>query len=237
MRIAVCDDDKTWRDIIAGYLDSIKGIELEYSLFESGEELVETYQQQGHMFDIVYLDIEMADMNGIKTANFIRKRDRHVVIVFITNHDKYMYESFECLPFRFLLKPIDENDFKKVFFKIVEMFSEERSTLSVIEGRKIIRLLSEEIKFLESVDHKTYIHTTSEQHTTYTPLSKIKEKLNPALFVQIHRSYIVNLDHVRSVSKNELYIMEYDYSLPIGDKYRSDFEQKLLLLEERRRFL
>lgn len=237
MRIAICDDDRQWIKTAESYMDCLKEIDFEYITFTSGEELIKAYRKNGCVFDAVFLDMEMGNLNGINTANMIRSLDKHVIIVFITSHTKYMQESFVCSPFRFLVKPVDFDMFKKVFFKIMERIDEDKQTLSFVEERITQRLLYEEILFLQSVDHNTCIQTHTKLHTTYTTLSEIKKKLNTNIFVQVHRSYIINMNYIKSISKSELFVRGYSHAIPIGNTYKNELEKKFFLFEERKRLL
>jgi DNA-binding LytR/AlgR family response regulator len=218
-------------------MDSINGINFKYMMFKSGEELIDTYNRNGCIFDAIFLDMEMDDLNGINTANIIRAMDKHVIIVFVTSHTKYMQESFVCSPFRFLVKPVDFDTFKKIFLKIIEKTDEDKQTLSFTEGRSKLRLLCEDILFLQSVNHNTCIKTPLKLHKTYMPLSELKNKLNPNVFIQVHRSYIINMNYIRSISKNELTLRGYSHSIPIGNTYKSELESKFFAFEERKSLL
>lgn len=239
MRIALCDDDKICINNTEQYLNNINEVDFEYDVFYSGETLLNTYNEQGRIYDAIFLDMEMGEneLNGISIANAIRSLDKQVIIVFVTNHTKYMIDSFVCAPFRFLIKPVDFNTFKTIFFKILEKLEEDKSTLLLKKGRKKIRLLHEDILFFQSIDHNTCIQTKKEVHDIYLSLSDLRKKLNPNVFVQIHRSYIININHISSVFKNEVCIRGYSHYLPISNTYKKEFEKKVFLLEEKERLL
>ena len=99
------------------------------------------------------------------------------------SHRKYMQKSFECLPFRFLLKPIDFNEFKELILKLINMVEEDKQALVFNEGRNIIRLLYDEIIFVQSIDHRICIKTINKIYQTYSfQMSKIQEKLSCLLY-------------------------------------------------------
>ena len=131
MRIAICDDDNFCIENMEQYLNGIDAVDFEYDIFYNGETLLKTYYEKGHIYDAIFLDMEMGQdrLNGINIANMIRNLDKQVIIVFITNHTKYVLDSFVCSPFRFLVKPVDFKTFKNVFFKILEKLDEDKATL------------------------------------------------------------------------------------------------------------
>ena len=237
MRIAVCDDDRQSIEKATQYLGFINEADFEYDVFCSGEDLLKAYHEKGCIFDAVFLDMEMDGANGINVANAIRGVDRHVIIVFVTSHTKYMQESFVCSPFRFLVKPVSFEDFKKVFFKILDRIEEDKLTLSFSEDRVKVRLLYADILFLQSINHHTCIQARDKLHTTYTALSELAAQLNTNIFVQVHRSYIININYIRAVSKSELFVRGYNHPIPVSDKYRDELERKVFLFEERKRLI
>lgn len=169
MRIAICDDDKLCIKNTEQYLNCISEVDFEYDIFYSGEDLLKKYRDQSYIYDAIFLDMEMGEgkIDGINIANMIRTMDKQTIIVFITNHKKYALDSFVCTPFRFLVKPVDFESFKTLFFMILEKLEEDKATLSFKKGREKIRLLHEDILFLQSIDHNTCIQTKNKVYDTY----------------------------------------------------------------------
>lgn len=237
MRIAICDDNQLCIQNIEQYLERLRELDFEYDIFYDGESLLKQYSEQGYIYDAVFLDMELGNnkLNGINIANKIRSMDSQVVIVFITNHKKYAIDSFVCEPFRFLVKPVDFEEFKTLFLKILEKIEKNNTTLSFKKGRQRIRLLYEDILFLQSIDHRTCIQTKTEVYDAYIPLSDLINRLNSNIFVQVHRSYVININYISSVLKNKVFVRGYSHSIPVSNKYKKDFERKVILLEERER--
>ena len=114
MNIAICDDNQQYINQTEEYFSKVGDKNINHDAFYSGEELVKAYENGFGDYDVIFLDMEMGGLTGIETANIIRKQDKHVIIVFVTSHTKYMQECFECSPFRFLIKPVAEQDMLKV---------------------------------------------------------------------------------------------------------------------------
>ena len=113
MKIAVCDDDRLLTGEIDGQLQKIRektGISFETDIFFDGETLWEAIEKNGS-YDIVYLDIEMKNMDGITVARKIRDRDPYAILIFVSSYDSYYEQLFEVEPLRFLHKPIELNEF------------------------------------------------------------------------------------------------------------------------------
>ena len=90
MRIAICDDNNDYINTIENYIERLKTPATEWDPYESGENLVFAYTDNNERYDVIFLDMEMKELNGIETANKIRDIDEHVIIVFITSYTEYM---------------------------------------------------------------------------------------------------------------------------------------------------
>ncbi|HIT85165.1 MAG TPA: response regulator [Candidatus Ornithomonoglobus intestinigallinarum] len=123
VNIAICDDNIEHISALEKYLFEISNIKIECDAYLSGESLVDAYKNNIERYDVVFLDMEMRELNGIETANLIREFDEHIIIVFVTSHSEYMKESFQCQPFRFIEKPLDYDELKKVFYDIKDKLS------------------------------------------------------------------------------------------------------------------
>lgn len=128
LNIAICDDNQEYINILEKYILDKNEPEVSCDAFYSGEELVKMYNMGEGNYDVIFLDMEMNILNGIETANIIRKMDKHVIIVFVTSHTKYMQACFECSPFRFLIKPVS-NLYTYSFRQFRNNFTLQRNTI------------------------------------------------------------------------------------------------------------
>ena len=110
LKIAVCDDEK----VITGQIESMlltlcgqEGIAVDIEVFYDGSTL-ERSIQEGARYDLLYLDIQMKDENGITAAGNIRKSDENMLIIFVSGYDKYLMDLFRLDVFAFIRKPIDK---------------------------------------------------------------------------------------------------------------------------------
>lgn len=117
LNIAICDDDIHATGKMDTYLHEIARrnfIETEIEVFEDGKELAD-FIYKGTRFDLIFLDIEMKQEDGITAAKRIRECDKNVLIVYVTSHENHMQESFLVRPFRFLIKPVSIDEFEICF--------------------------------------------------------------------------------------------------------------------------
>lgn len=234
LHIALCDNNIDWLSTEEKYLNMIDGIRFEYNSFESGEELINAYRNAGCSYDIIFLDMEMKPINGIETANIIREIDRNVIIIFITNYEKYVMQSFECMPFRFLLKPVGFDEFKNVMLRAVNLIEDYKAALVFTENRSTVRVLCEDILYLQSKDQSVHIITREREYKTYQHMSELVRMLNASYFVPVYKGIIVNVQHISSVGSNEIELRECGIRLPLSRNYKRSLKECVLRYSERK---
>lgn len=232
MNIAVCDDNLEFVNTLENHFDMLHDKKLNYDVFLKGEDLINEYENNKTNYDAIFLDMELNGLNGIETAKEIRKINSKVIIVFITAYSEYMKESFECEPFRFLLKPISFNDIKKVYSEILNKFKVNKNTFSFYEGRKHIRLYYEDIIFFESQSHWVNINTDKSKYRTLDKINEIHKKLDDSLFCRIHQSYIVNFKYIKLFDDNKIFLYNSDEILSISRPYKKEFLESYMKFKE-----
>lgn len=165
---------------------------------------------QNNAPDLVFLDINMPQMSGLKLAEAIRGLKVDCSVVFATAYDEHALEAFEKDVIDYLLKPYEEDRVYKVIRKVIErneksgvLFSEDTSALDRLPiplEDKIIFIPIEDILFCKVEENKVFIHTSEAGYQITESLSKIEEKLPKKKFFKTHRAYIVNIDKIKEVS-------------------------------------
>lgn len=234
LNIAICDDNNEQINIMESYIDSRNDETLNCDAYYSGEELVGAYNSGYGNYDVIFLDMEMNKLTGIQTANLIRKMDKYVIIVFVTSHTKYMQECFECLPFRFLVKPVAKEELDKVFDAIIDKLSEERSTLVFSENRNKIRIFCDDIVYFECQAHYIQINTKSGTHKICKTMSELMENINQNMFLQVHKSFVVNLNQVREIRESEIILYDADKAIPISRSFKKQVSTAFINFKERK---
>jgi len=234
VNIAICDDSTEYTNIMETYLESMKIPGLDIDVFYSGEELVKSYENNGAVFDAVFLDMEMGELDGIETANRIRQIDKHVIIVFVTSHTKYMLRSFECSPFRFLVKPVEFDEVEKVMTDVLKKLSEERTTFVFTENRNKIRLFCDDIIYFECQAHYIYIHTKDTIHKICKTMAELIESIDANTFIQVHKSFVINLNHIREIRESEVILYNSNKIIPISRSYKKQVSTGFINFKERK---
>ena len=234
LNVAICDDNQEYINILENYILDRKDVGITCDAFYSGEELVKMYNIGEACYDVIFLDMEMDKLNGIETANIIRKMDKHVIIVFVTSHTKYMQACFECLPFRFLVKPVSASDFDKVYADIIKKLSEERTTFVFTENRNKIRLFCEDIIYFECQAHYIHIHTKDKVHKICKTMSELYDSVDKTMFIQVHKSFVINLNHIREIKETELVLYDADKVIPISRTFKKQVATAFINFKERK---
>lgn len=190
--------------------------------FLSGEEMLNSISKDHIQYQIYILDIEMKAINGLETASMIRKTDQNAAIIFVTSHSELMQKAFDVLAFHYLVKPINEEKAKQVILRAIEAQSQRKTTFHYKVRKKISTLYYEQIEYFESYKRKIYIHLTDGTDEYYGTLKDVLVQAGAGGFVQVHNSYVVNMDYIKFTDALHV-ILRSGAKIPITKKYYSEF--------------
>lgn len=204
LNIAICDDmqsDRILMEKLAKNFCMEEDFDTNIIKFESGETLLNYYAHKKAAFDIIFLDIFMNGMNGIKCAEQIRGYDSDCKIIFATSSTEHSLESFKVFPFNYLVKPITKAVFNPVIKKAVNDISREKQkSLSVKNGSNIQIVFYKDMLFIESSAKTLNIHTINDSIISYrSKLDEIQVQIDDKRFLRCHKSFLVNMDYISSV--------------------------------------
>ena len=210
MQIAFCDDEQFYREKIKYLLEEYlqaKGMLYTLHLFLSGEDFLEQCENNVR-FDIVFLDISMEEVDGIQAAQRIRSFHSDTYIVFVTAFIDYALEGYKVNAVRYLMKDTLEIALEECMNAILQKMQVARVTFSFLEGEK--RLYTDNILYVESRGHKSIFHYMESEmvsYQIYDKLDSVERNLEGYGFLRIHKSYLVNMKHIRKISN---YIVSLD---------------------------
>lgn len=224
----VVDDEPLARDLLAGYVEQTPFLHL-VGASSSAVETLSILQQE--KIDLVFLDIQMPQLNGLELSRMIGDRTR---VVFTTAFEQYALEGFRVDALDYLLKPISYTEFLRAANKAQRYFEQQQTVMSASEGEsaarsifvktdyKMVQLHLDQILYIESLKDYVKIHTeTGESVMTLMSMRSIEENLPPSRFVRVHRSFIVNVDKIRTIERNRIVFGK--VYIPISDSYRDHF--------------
>ena len=226
LKIAICDDDVKMTGRLDTVLEEIAKrnfVKIDTEVFLDGGELEKAVEEKMY-FDIIFLDIEMGDEDGITAARKIRETDRNVLIIYVTSHESYMQESFSVRPFRFLVKPVEEKQIAGCLEAAYEEISSADSYFRYSYQRLNCKIPMRDILYFESKRRKVYIVTEKETFEFYGKLNEIEESLRASkgIFLRIHQSFLINYKHIKGLA--------YDFAV-------MDNEERLSISEDRRKLI
>ncbi len=225
--IAICDDDAmTRRELLGQCRDILTELNIpnEITLYTSASKLDSAINDR--KFDLLILDIQMDGMTGMDLAHRLRKNNDRISIIFISSCDEYLREGYEVQPLHFLLKPIERQALKNVLL-LDWRLNHAPKTMSLRIGGKNVSLVICDVYYIESLNHHIAIHRQAGTTEYYSSLSELEKQLPSGVFARCHNSYLVNLEQVRDIRRNEL-ILKNGAVLPIGRSYYKNFQSAFI---------
>ncbi len=237
-RIGICDDEKNIcteiEDIILDYSKNCLET-LEVETFSSGEELCK-HMKTGEKFDLLFLDIELKLMNGIKVGKFIRNelKNEETFIVYISAKDNYYEQLFDIRPMHFLHKPLEA---EKVIADIEKAIDLSARSAQSFTYKKTYELYKKEIKkilYFEAKGRQIRIVTTDGEDFFYGKIKEVYSRLEKYHFLFTHQSYLVNYAHIIMFTHSEITVSNNEV-LPISRQKKEEVLATLILYANERK--
>ena len=216
-RIAICDDEQNQIEYITSIVTSWsnhKGHSCEMRTFASAEAFLFEYEED-KAYDILLLDVEMKNMNGIELAKRIRKDNNRAEIIFITSHFEFVGEGYEVNALHYLIKPISVEKLTQVLTKAAEKLSVEPPSVVISCEGETVKLYEADIRYVESFLHYIVIHTKDKEYKIRENISVFENKVSD-VFYRIHRSYLVSLKYITRISRTSVNIGNTELPLSRG---------------------
>lgn len=228
MNVVVCDDKKETAEYVKACLKNILSAEAKISVFETGYAMDYYVSEvaKGDV-DIVITDIDLCELNGIDIVKRLVKDFPHMKIIYMSGYPKYIQRIFETEPVYFLTKPIQEEVLAEAVNKAQELMKIEQSKcLLIVTKAGVVKLPFKMITYIESSSRITIVHEHRGQRDFYKKLDDVQKEL-PSNFVRCHKSYIINLDKVQSLSDNSFLLVSGEI-VPISQSKYSQTKEKFL---------
>lgn len=233
MNIAICDDELAYRqrlyDLVISYRESVAW---QVDTYSSGEELLAIYQTVGR-FDIVFMDIEMNDINGVDAMRLLHQQNSTALVIFVTSHVHYVSDSLRLGGFQFMVKPITDEAFRASFDWALETYRQ-RHTQYEVRWRDMHTLVDcGAILYIEASNRHLFVNTADTRYECVGKLSDETAKLQPHGFVRCHQGFLVNMEHIKRISKDYIELQD-GHTLPMSRQMRNHVLQVFNLFIARR---
>lgn len=227
LNIAVCDDEEQIRAGLAEKIEACltqKGEPHQIDQFACADGLLDSKRQ----FDLVFLDIKMEGTNGMEAAKRLREQGSGSFLIFVTALCEYIPDAFEVGASSYLLKPVDDGQLARVLSRVLEERAAQRTdVITVKKGTWCTTVKLEDIYYCESIKRKIYLHRREGVLDYYCKLEELEQVLDGRFF-KPHRSYLVNLQHVRGYGGG-LAELDNGEQVPISRLRQQEFSQAMLL--------
>lgn len=229
-RIAICDDEMAQTALIeTAVIKSFSSLNqpIDIDIFYSSEKLIDSVQKNKDLYQIIFLDIEMVNTNGIKTAQALRQIQDDFILIFVTSYSSYMLSSFAVKPFRYILKPFVFEEFSKVMKDVCVELSNRNTFLFYQIGRDMFQIRSKNIVMITSLNGRKVQVTLLDQSTVefYDKIKRIYNKLPNLSFIRVNSGTIINMNYIQSIIGDKI-LLETGDTIFISRSNRTIFKQK-----------
>ncbi len=221
IKIAICDDNSYVIDAIKmscfNYYSENK---VDVVSFMSGEHLL----QSNNHFDLIFLDVELQNMNGLEVAKEIRKTDLHVLIVMVSGHASYKNAAFPLHVFDFLDKPITAQAIRNVLVEVDKYYStkNKQSYLTFKIKDRYVNFHIDDIYYFCYEGRKVKVHSAKGVYEFYENMSELAKRVKKFSFIMSHQSFIINLGHVIELAKGEVVLSNFE-RIPLSRQKSKEF--------------
>ncbi len=207
IHVAIVEDDMKYTQLLSGYIERFsqeKNEKIDVVTFADGDDIVDEYKAN---YDIIFMDIQMKHMDGLKTAQHIRKVDRDVILIFITNMAQYAIQGYSVNAMDYVLKPVSYFAFSEELVKAIRKLKESASAFVAIKQEGgFLRLDVKKIVYIESQGHTILIHTEDYEYKTIGTMKNYEQQLSEQKFTRCNNGYLINLRYVEGVQQSSVIV-------------------------------
>jgi len=206
--IAIIDDNSIDTEYVAGLVKNWSETTdhtVHIQKFSSAEAFLFHYTEHKD-YDILLLDVEMGQMDGVTMAKTIRKENETIQIIFITGYSDYISEGYEVSALHYLMKPVKQDKLFEVLNRAIEKISKNERILYLDIDREMVCVPFHEIRYLEVRQNYVTIHS-KQNYTVKKTLSEFEADLDERFF-RAGRSFLINLTYIQKVTRKEVWLTD-----------------------------
>lgn len=227
MRIAICDDSRTFAKAFKNSVDRIcdaMEIDVRTDVFYNGYDIVENCTH----YQLIFLDIDMPKITGIEVCRLINERKKlndMPYIVFVTCKDNLVFDALKQYPYSFIRKSSLDEELRKCIRSIDVKISKDSMFLSIKEGRSTALINLNDVLYIEKVKNYMFYHTESDTYKERGNMDEKEKQLRDRGFMRCHSGYLVNAKRILSVDSSKV-MFDNEVEVPISRKYKQNIKNK-----------
>lgn len=224
IKCIITDDEPMARKGLRGYIEKIDFLTL---VGECEDAIQLNTMLKTRQVDLIFLDIEMPEMTGLELLSNLTNPPK---VIIVSAYEQYALQGYEFDVVDYLLKPVSFDRFLKSANRIHELLQteqkEDNDYIFVKSDKQLKKILLRDILFIESMENYVIIQTVSSKEIVYTTLKQLHDSLPQDIFLQTHRSYIVNINQVNAIDGNQLNVSS--YKVPVARNLRDNIFNLIL---------
>lgn len=232
MNIVICDDEKTTcGELEQAVLEYAKKklVKIHVEVFDSGDRLLE-YLKKGGKADVLFLDICLPDKDGVQVGSHIRNTmgDEQMQIVYISSKTEYALQLFQNRPFDFLIKPVQKTDIFRTLDHILDIWGQGNAYFEYQHARNLYRIPYKDILYFRSAGKRIEVVLLGQEPKSfYGKLGEVEKLLPGGLFLNIHKSFLINRNYVAEYTYESVKMVNGDI-LSISKANRTSIRRQIL---------
>lgn len=223
MKIAICDDEKLFVDEMKNRFERIAQGESEIVTFSNTDDI----RNNTEKFDIVILDVEINNENGMDLAEYFYRLNKNCLISIFSSYPQYAVDGYKYNIYRYILKQEPDAIKDLLLLETISECKKRNSRLEIRYNNMNSYVNLNDIKFIESFGRRLTVHTLYADFLWNKPLHELVNELYEYNFMQCHKSYLVNLNYVSSIINDRELLLKDGSTLPIGKKFRYDLKMAI----------
>lgn len=231
--VAVCDDEKNFLSVFSHSMKKLLGNNddnISVSAYLNVSQFLNDHEQSP--FDIVFLDIEMPEIGGFQCTERLRKVNEDTIIVFVTNHENYVFHSFVFRPFRFIRKSHFEDELEEALSSAVKLYYEKTKLYNISSEKGLISVRLSDIMYFDVYSHSVFMHMKNEKIIVKKSLQEVENELGDFGFIRVHKSYLVSFRYIYSVRTGSVTLVNME-SVPLSKHRIKEVKEKMIYYTKR----
>lgn len=233
LRIAVCDDEEKFLSVFSNSIEELiekNGYDMTLSSYSNVSLFLNEHESSA--FDIVFLDIEMPELGGFQCVELLRKFNEDVIIIFVSNHESYVFHSFVFRPFRFIRKSRFYDELEEALDSSAAHYYEKNRVYNVASEVGMVSVNLTDIRYFDVYSHNVFMHMKDKKLLVKRSLKEVEDELASLGFIRIHKSYLVSFRYIYFIQTNSITLVNME-KLPMSKHRAKDVKEKMIYFTKR----